>query len=216
MSYLLWQRGRDIGVASPRRVLRAAEVPVLTDALQLCERLEALRGERQAQIDAACAQAQTEGFAQGRAAGARAFEEERAATLTALAAASAAERALLRSEIAALALRVVRKLMGAFARDERLLALAETAARDIVPGAAMTLIVHPEQADALRARLHARACQQPEALAFEVRADPSCERDACCIETALGRVDASLAAQLERLASAWRVPFEERSGGGAD
>ena len=42
-----------------------------------------------------------------------------------------------------------------------------------------------------------------EALPFELRADASCALDDCRIETELGSVDASLDAQLQRLAQAW-------------
>ena len=38
MTYLLWQRTGDVRIASPRKVLRASEVPLLTDALALRQR----------------------------------------------------------------------------------------------------------------------------------------------------------------------------------
>jgi flagellar biosynthesis/type III secretory pathway protein FliH len=40
---------------------------------------------------------------------------------------------------------------------------------------------------------------------FEVRGDAACALDTCLIETEHGSVDASLNAQLERLALAWGV-----------
>src|SRR5262245_16660998 len=46
MSFVLWQRGRDTGIASTRLVLRAAEVPLLAEAHVLRDRLEALHVEQ--------------------------------------------------------------------------------------------------------------------------------------------------------------------------
>ncbi|HSW22729.1 MAG TPA: hypothetical protein VLJ62_08175, partial [Burkholderiaceae bacterium] len=64
-------------------------------------------------------------------------------------------------------------------------------------------------ADALRARLAAMARHVGEtgapAPAFELRADAACALDSCRIETEFGSVDASLNAQLNRLADAWGV-----------
>jgi len=109
----------------------------------------------------------------------------------------------------ALALQVARKLIGRLADDERLLALADTAARNMLPGSSLTLVVHPSHADALQARLTAMARHAGEngapASVFELRADAACALDSCRIETEFGSVDASLNAQLDRLAQAWGV-----------
>lgn len=211
MSFLLWQRDRDVAIGSTRLVLRAAEVPLFNDALDLRARLERMNDDKVryivAQGDAASAQARAQGLEEGR----RAAREEFAAALANMAQASAHEHARVRGEIAALALEVVRKLMGALADDERLVALADTAARELLPSPALTLAVHPDQVDAVRARLAAGSQNEVAALRLEVRADPACERDACRIETEHGSIDASVAAQLDRLATAWGVPVQPRA-----
>ena len=201
MSFLWWQRGGDARIASDRRVLRAAEVPLLQHALALRDTLERRRDEQVQAITEAIAAGRAEGHATGLADGRAAAALELAAAVQRLAAESEAERERLRNDIAALALQVVRKLLGSFATDEVLLALAATAAAELLPGAVPALVVHPRHADVLRARLDAAA---PEGEApFTVREDPQAAIDACRLETEHGSVDVSLDAQLDRLAKAW-------------
>ena len=209
MSFLLWQRHGDLRIASTRRVLRAAEVPLLAEAQQLRDSVLELERSQQARVQAASDAARAEGFAQGLAEGRAAARDDIASQINALAAHAARQHEALREQTAALALQVARKLIGSFATPEQLVALACTAARDVMPAHGLTLVVHPDATDAVRARLAALA-QAPDAAsdlpAFDVRADDCCEPDTCRLETELGTIDASLDAQLTRLASAWSVP----------
>jgi flagellar biosynthesis/type III secretory pathway protein FliH len=201
VSFLWWQRGGDARIASDRLVLRAAEVPLLQHALALRDTLERRRDEQVQAITDAIAAGRAEGHAAGLAEGRRAAAQDLADTLQRLAAASRAERERLRADTAALALQVVRKLLGQFADDAVLLALAATAAADLLPGAPPALVVHPQRADALRARLAAAGGEG--GAMFTVREDASCGADTCRLETEHGSVDVSLDVQLARLAEAW-------------
>ncbi len=203
MTFLLWQRGGDARIASSRLVLRAPEVPLLADAQALRDRLERLRRDQEGIVAAAAAQGRERGHAQGLEEGRREARERLAATLTALAQGSAQERDRLRGEVGALALQVVRKMLGSFADDAVLAALAATAANDLLATQPVALVVHPDLCQAVRERLAAAAGGAP-ALRCEVRGDPGCALDACRIETEHGSVDASLEAQLARLEAAWR------------
>jgi len=209
MSFVLWQRGGQTGIASTRLVLRAAEVPLLTEAQALRDRLEALHTEQAQRVETASELARERGHALGLEQGVLAARDEVAASLMALARSTEQERMHVRGQVATLALQVARKLIGRLADDERLLALADTAARNMLPGSSLTLVVHPSHADALQARLTAMARHAGEngapASVFELRADAACALDSCRIETEFGSVDASLNAQLDRLAQAWGV-----------
>jgi flagellar biosynthesis/type III secretory pathway protein FliH len=206
MSFLLWQRESDIAIASARLVLRADEVPALRQALALRDELEALHRDAQQRLAAAADAARTQGHAEGLAEGRAAARDEVAATLAALAADAEQERAQLRGEVAQLALQVARKLIGALAGDERLVALAATAAREALPEGRLALAVHPARADAVRARLASSRDDAYAALAdVDVRADETCAPDDCRLDTELGSIDASPEAQLDRLAQAWGV-----------
>lgn len=200
MSWLLWQADGATRIASPRLVLRAAEVPVLQDAQRLCAELAELQRHEAQRIAAVLETARAEGQAQGLEEGRLAARDEVAATLQQLAQAAAQEGERLRRDTGVLALQVVRKLLGRLAADEVLAALAETAAAEVVPAQPLVLAVHPDQAEAVRARLAARGVQAPE---IEVRGDAACAPDGCRLETEHGCIDASLEAQLARLEQAW-------------
>jgi flagellar biosynthesis/type III secretory pathway protein FliH len=202
MGFLFWQRGGDARIASDRLVLRAAEVPLLQHALALRDTLERRRDEQVQAITEAIEAGRAEGHAAGIAEGRRAAAQELADTLLRIAGESQAERMRQRADTAALALQVVRKLLGHFADDAVLLALAATAAAELLPGPLPALVVHPDQADAVRERL-AAATQGEGAPVFEVRADPRMAVDGCRLQTEHGSVDVALEAQLARLAEAW-------------
>ena len=201
MSFLWWQRGGDARIASDRLVLRAAEVPLLQHAMALRDTLERRRDDQGQALAQAIADGRAQGHADGLAEGRAAAVLELDSTVQRLAAESQAERECLRNDIAALALQVVRKLLGQFAADEVLLALAATAAADLLPGATPALVVHPQHADALRTRLDAAAAEG--GAPFAVREDAQAALGACRLETEHGSVDVSLDAQLNRLAEAW-------------
>lgn len=201
MSFLLWQRGGHARIGSGRLVLRAAEVPLLADAQALCKALEHLHAEQGETVAAQSARGYQQGVEQGLEAGRREAADAVAATLVALAQSAALERDRLRAEVGALALQVVRKLLGHFADDTVLAALAATAANDLLATQPVALVVHPDQCQPVRDRLAAMA--EGRGLRCEVRGDPTAARDGCRIETEHGSVDASLEAQLARLETAW-------------
>lgn len=202
MSWLLWQAEGPARIASPRLVLRAAEVPVLQDAQRLCAELAELQRAEAQRIAAVLETARAEGQQQGLEDGRRAAREELSSALLQLGRAAERERDRLRRDTGALALQVVRKLLGRFAADEVLAALAQAAAAEVVPAQPLVLAVHPDRAGAVRARLAALDAAGP-AMAIEVRGDAACAIDACRLETAHGAIDASLEGQLARLAQAW-------------
>jgi flagellar biosynthesis/type III secretory pathway protein FliH len=210
VSFLLWHRDGDVGIASTRRVFSAAEVPLFKDANDLCRRLQALHSEMAARVAAACEEARQSGYAAGLREGAQAAAEEHATRLASLALAAARHRDAIAAQVAGLALQVARKMIGSLADDERLLALASTAARELLPEAQATVLVHPDRADAVRDLLCRLAADDgnESRVAFDVRADPGSGVEGCRIETELGSVDATLDTQLRRLAAAWQVPAD--------
>jgi type III secretion protein L len=206
MSFLLWQRDRDVGIASRRRVLTAAEVGPLLDAQALCERVAHLAASRAASIDEAAATARAAARAEGLELGRREAREEVSTTLATLATTAAAERDRLRGEIGSLALEVVRKILGEFAPEVVLVALARSALREMLPAPAVTLVVHPDRVDAMREGLGGEPvgdCLNGARL--EVRADPACALGDCRLETGLGAVDGALDIRLARIAQAWGI-----------
>jgi type III secretion protein L len=204
-TFLLWHRQGDVRIAATRRVLRAAEVPLLADAQTLRDHLEQLCSAQAQHVAEAAAQARHEGHALGVAEGRRELADRLSAHLVSLAEAASAERERVRNAVGALALQVVRRLLGHFADESVLVALADAAATDVLPGQLLAVVVHPDRCDAVRERLATRPAA---ALRCEVRADPSLALDGCRLETELGSVDVSLESQLARLAAAWAADVE--------
>ena len=106
-----------------------------------------------------------------------------------------------------MALQVARKLVGELDGAERLAALAHEAAREMLPAPRLSVRVHPERSDAVRAQLQRMAARGDgeTAATFEVVTDDGCAPDDCRIDSELGSADASLDQQLARLAHAWGV-----------
>ena len=78
MNYVVWYGQGAVRIASERRVLRAAELPLAQDAQSLRDRLQALHDEAVARLDAEAAAARLTGFTQGQAEGRRAAVDEQA------------------------------------------------------------------------------------------------------------------------------------------
>lgn len=194
MSWLLWHRRGDTRVAGSRLVLRAAEVPLLRDAQALRDALEQRLADEESRITAAAAEARDAAFAGGLAAGRAESERQLLDTVARLDQAAVEERERMRNQVGALALQVVRKMLGPFAGPDLLVALAESATNELLPAPPMACTVHPDRVEALRGRLRC-----------DVRADPSFAPDACRLETEHGSIEVSLDAQLGRLADAWGV-----------
>lgn len=200
MSYLLWHREGDARIASTRRVLRAAEVPLLDDALSLRDRLDQLCRMQARHVAEAAAQARDEGRTSGLEEGRRLAAEQLSEQLAVLAERAARDGERSRNQVGALALQVVRKLLGNFAEDAVLVALADTATADLLPAQALAIVVHLGRVEAVRKRLAGRDEAAP---CLEVRGDAALAADDCRLETEYGSVDVSLESQLARLAAAW-------------
>lgn len=206
--FMLWHRDPQarLGLASDRRVLRAAEVPALRDAQGLVDELQALFAQEQARVDAACEQARAQGLAQGLALAQAQSRAEVAKALAGLARDHEARRLRLQQDVASLALEVFQKLLGALPADECLARLAVQAARELLPARTWRLQVHPGQVEGLRAALRALDPDDKAGLAdAEIQADAGLAETDCRLTTEFGSADAGLQNQLQCLARGWRL-----------
>jgi flagellar biosynthesis/type III secretory pathway protein FliH len=206
--FMLWHRDPQarLGIASDRRVLRAAEVPPLQDAQQLLAALRELLEQEQARVEAACAHAAAEGLQQGLAQAQSQARAQVADALAELGRAHEVERQRLQQAVAGLALEVFQKLLGQVPAEERLARLAAQAARELLPARTWRLQVHPSQTAALRTALLAVDPDDKAGLAgAEIVADAELAEADCRLTTEFGTADAGLTTQVERLARAWNV-----------
>ncbi len=207
--FMLWHRDPQarLGLASDRRVLRAAEVPPLQDAQQLLRALGELLAQEQDRIDAACKSARAEGLRQGLVEAQAQSRAEVADALARLARAQDEERRRQQQAVAGLALEVFQKLLGALPAEERLARLAAQAARELLPARTWRLQVHPDMAATLRAALQAVDPDDQAGLAgAEIVADAGLAEGDCRLTTEFGTADAAVATQVQRLARAWNAP----------
>jgi type III secretion protein L len=186
MSYLLLASAPSAVLLTDDPILRREDVARLNDAAEVVAGLEA---HRQAARDAAAA----EGFAQGHAEGAAKAAREAAETLAGVHAALQAERARLRASSAALALDIVRRIAAGLAPEEVLAALAEQAARALLPEEPIGVRVAPDAVGAVSRRLW------PIGARIEVHGDPDLPAGDCVLDTPSGRTHAGLEVQLKAL-----------------
>jgi type III secretion protein L len=153
--------------------------------------------------------ARAEGFALGRDEG----RAEAAAALVGLLAAARAEAetALARVEpaVSAIAARMAEKIVGrAIALDPTIMAAiaAEAVAACRTRGGVAQLRVHPDDLAPVVASRAALADARGGEDALEIVADESVGRYGCVVDTAVGRVDARLATQLEALRRVLSAP----------
>jgi flagellar assembly protein FliH len=161
--------------------------------------------------------AKAEGFRAGHAAGMEAGRREaladgatRVARLDALLAGLETDLQRVDRELALevvqLGLAVARKLVGAAlqVRPEIVQASVEEALRQVAQvHAAVQIVVHPEDAAAVRAHFELA----PRVGAWSIREDAGIARGGCRIESATGEVDATLAQRWERVTAALGEPL---------
>jgi len=205
MSFVLWQTDAGLSLGSTRQVLRAHEVPLLHDATRAAQALAERCREQTAQLEAERQAARQQGQAEGFEAGLQQAQTQLADTLAAWAAQARQDNEQQRATLAALALQVARKIIGELPAPERLTALALQAAQELLPARTLRLHVHPDQLAGVRTRLAALAETGIELAQVRVLADLGLPADACRLETNLGSADASVDAQLQRLAVALGV-----------
>lgn len=205
-SFMLWHRDPQakVGIASDRRVLRAAEVPALQDAQGVLDDLRALFAQEEARVDAACDRSRAEGLAQGLAQAETQSRAQAADALATLTRAHEDQRQRLQQDVAGLALEVFQKLLGELPAEERIARLAAQAARELLPARTWRLQVHPSQVAGLRAALQAADAGDKAGLATaEIVTDPDLADTDCRLVTEFGTADAGLSTQVERLQRAW-------------
>jgi len=195
MSYLLIASALSSVLLTDDPILRREDLAHLDAAAEIVAGLEAHR-------DAVRETAAAEGFARGQADGAAKAAREVAETLAGVHAALQAERARLRASAAPLALDIVRRIAAGLAPDEVLAALAERAARDLLPEEPVEVRVAPEAVGAVSRRLW------PIGARIEVHGDPDLAAGDCVLDTPSGRTHAGLDVQLKALEAVFALRDE--------
>ena len=199
-------------LGADRLVFGADEVAELADCVAQAAHLSRLVTSREAELERAREEARAEARLEGLAEGRR---EAAAALGEALArldddAAEASRRA--RDGATDLALAVVRRIAAGVAPEERLVALAREAARELVEEPRRRLRVHPSCRAAVAARLEAGG---PHGL-DEIVDDDALEADEAFIDTGRGSVAIDLDTQLQEIARLLAASPDASSSGASE
>ncbi len=196
MSFLALHRGAATSLATSRLWLAADDVSDCDSARALLARLEQLAVRREAELDAARAQALAEGREAGRREALASVAPRLLDAWDQAARSAAADAQALRAALVTLSLQVVQRISDELAPADVMAALAARAAESLLPDSGAVVRVHPDVAAAVRERMQA----VPGVL--EVRADPQQGLFDCAFDTPSGQLLAGLAPQLARLAAA--------------
>ena len=114
--------------------------------------------------------------------------------------------ARMHDELIALIVEIVREILGSFEPDDFAARAVARALKDMRAGTTLMLMTAPEEAEAIRARLAALLDGDDR---LTVVPDPQVAPGHCMLWSEFGQIDVSVDAQLQQLAFALHVAFEE-------
>ena len=193
----------DLPAGPGSRIVRAAQVDVWQDAYRLLAAVREAAGKLEENARSTYAAAHAKGFAEGRSAGA--IEASRLLRDTTL----AVDRYLakLESEIGALALRVVRRVLGELDVADVVARAAAQALAEFRQQKFLKVTVHPAAVERVSTAL--AALTQEGGATVMVESDPALDQDACVVTSDIAVVEASIEAQLRAFANDLRSGARE-------
>lgn len=194
--YLVHRDGKAL-VATDRPLLKAREADRLSDAAALLTHAQKLETEALSRRDAAEAEAQRRGFVQGHESGRRVFVE----AVGNLTGQVEAWRQHQESQIAALALAALRRMVDDIGDEAMMIGIARRAVAAVTTGAEAQVHAAPELVDVLSEALAARE----DTAQVTVRPDPELGLHECRVITAEGRIIADLSVQLAEIEKRWSL-----------
>lgn len=185
-------------------IVPAAEWQTASEAQALIDRANAALAEAHAAAQEERRSAHAQGFAQGHQAALDSFAQ----ALQSLIDARAALTAALHARAAQLAIAVVERIAPTLGAQQLLPALVEEAAQQLIGEPALFVRVHPDVADAVRARI--AALGKGAAPAVDILGDPALAAFDCVIETQGGVVRAGLREQLDLVGTILAAALQEQ------
>jgi type III secretion protein L len=193
----------DLPAGPGSRIVRAAQVDVWQDAYRLLAAVREAAGKVEENARSTYAAAHAKGFTEGRSAGA--IEASRLLRDTTL----AVDRYLakLENEIGALALRVVRRVLGELDVADVVARAAAQALAEFRQEKFLKVTVHPIAVERVSTAL--AALTQEGGATVTVESDPALDQGACIVMSDFAVVEASIEAQLRAFANDLRSGARE-------
>lgn len=184
-----------LSLATSRLVYEPGEIDSLTSVLDQAEKLRVVIDSEGDKIQAATEQGYSEGYEKGQDEGYEAALEHIATKLVVLSKEAANQREKLEQETGSLAIKIVEKIATEVGSHEMIVALAKSAAAEMLPRELIVLRVHPEAHSAVSQQV--LNPDQKYSRIVEVIADPELEEEDCILESEYGHIKADLKTQLK-------------------
>ena len=195
MSFLSLFKSDCGWLATDQRVFAADQISDLYSVVDASERLSKQIGNRREADEAAFEQGRLEGFRVGEKTALDAGRMETAAHLLRLTQQQQQEKQSLRESAAPLAIEIVRRIAGEREPVDWMVALARTAAAELVDVSEVTLKVHASHVLGVRHQLQ----QQDQTIIISVCGVDDVPLDFCQLETPAGNIDVDFETQLQRI-----------------
>ena len=203
---LIAQRSLLAHVAPDTRVLQAKDIASWTDSEGL---IAAAQAQAQAIVDAAQAayeQERQRGYADGLAEAQMAQAEKMIDTVSR----TVDYFAQVEADMVALVMDAVRKIIDDYDDGDRVLIVVKNALSVVRNQKQMTLRLHPQQIEVVRARINDLLSAYPGVGYLDIVADGRLGPQACILESEIGLVEASMESQLAALEKAFQKVLGSR------
>lgn len=200
------QRKLQARIAPGTRVLRAAQIAAWGQAEELIasarDQAEAIAIDARAAYDAQCQRGYAEGLAEAQMTQAEKMIETVGRTVEYF--------AQVEADMVALVMGAVRKIIEDYSDAERVLIVVKNALSVVRNQKQMTLRLHPQQVEGVRARINDLLAAYPGVGYLDILADGRLGPHACILESEIGLVEASIDGQIAALEKAFRKVLGSR------
>jgi type III secretion protein L len=174
------------------RILKAADVDVVSSAIELLEAAKEEEQRKRHEIQEEWQRQKEEGFRQGSEEAKRQLVVHYWKTI----ASTVAYLEAMQEQIAEAIVRAVRTLIESAPPAERAIQLATAAVERLRQQAWIVLCLHPDDVDPVNKLLENWKTQLPRSMRVETRASEEVGKGDCVLESPIGRIDASLDTQI--------------------
>lgn len=200
------QRKLQASIAPGTRVLRAAQIAAWGQAEELIasarDQAQAIAVDARAAYDAQCQRGYAEGLAQAQMTQAEKMIETVGRTVEYF--------AQVEADMVALVMSAVRKIIEDYSDAERVLIVVKNALSVVRNQKQMTLRLHPQQVEVVRARINDLLAAYPGVGYLDILADGRLGQHACILESEIGLVESSIDGQIAALENAFQKVLGSR------
>ena len=187
------------GIDTSRKIVRFAEIAALHDAQRMIAaanaQAEAIVAQAQAAFEAERQRGYEEGVEEAKLEQSEQMIENISSTIDYF--------GKVEGRMVDLVMQALRKIISDFSDEERVLITVKNVLSVVRNQKQMTLRLHPQQVDVVKARVNDLLANYPGVGYLDIVADSRLKLDACILESDIGLVEASMEGQLDALKNAF-------------